>query len=105
MVTASGQPRCTVLGVDRAADIAVLETDATDVQFHSDGNPEGMDQNSMCMGTTPDGKFVSNYGAMGIVESICTSCPILSGNSGGPIVDVHGRVLPTGLLHPSFLVV
>ena len=118
--TVNVQVKCTVLGSDQGADIAVLEThnttDNPDTGFDftalqkvlafSDstvnspgstifviGNPLGEDHNSIAQGTLRDNKYVSSSTGVGAVEGISFSAPIAPGNSGGPVLDSSMQVV------------
>ena len=107
------QVSCSLVGVDRAADVAVLRTmnvaDDPDAGFdftaeqktiawadsdtvrpgssiYAVGDPLGQDLRSISGGTLRDNKWISNADVTSI-ECIAYSCPIAPGNSGGPVLD------------------
>ena len=103
--------KCRIIGVDGAADIAVLEP--LDNNYINNqpllewgnsrlvengqtcyvmGDPLGMDVTSICSGIIRDNKYVDSDGVT-VVESILTDAPIYSGNSGGPIIDNNNKVI------------
>ncbi len=105
------QLKCDVVGLDKAADIAVLTTQ-TGTSFsaatqstlswqevssigqtvYAMGNPLGTDFASFAVGTLRDNKYVPTF-KCGSIESIYISAPTVSGNSGGPVVDYNGQVV------------
>ena len=112
------QVRCDVVGIDQAADIAVLKvrTISQDSSFGFDltnqssiiwgdstttpegtscyiiGQPEGIDRRSISHGTLRDNKFIATSNPLA-PEGIFFDCPIHPGNSGSPVFDAVGRVI------------
>lgn len=102
--------RADVLFSEPAADIALLKlTDPDPTLPHATlgdsdhlavgqnlyviGNPRGLD-NTFTSGVLSGFRdFASLYDGSILVEFIQTDAPINSGNSGGPVVDGHGRVV------------
>ncbi len=102
---------CDLVGMDKAADVAVLTTQS-DLAFSSNtqsvlqwqltseigqtvyvmGNPLGNDFASVADGTLRDNKYVPTYNS-GSIESVYISAPTTAGNSGGPVLDCEGGVI------------
>ena len=94
---------CSLVGVDSAADIAVLiladgisSDNQKFLEFYSGitevpqgsacaiiGNPQGSDVSSIASGLVRDGKYIESG-----VEGVYTTVPVLPGNSGAPILSV-----------------
>ena len=104
--------KCSVLGLDLAADVGVLSLptqpglNQTVLQFYEGitevpqgsacaviGNPLGVDMSSLAEGRVRDGKYCE----MG-PESIHITAPILPGNSGSPILSVSNEPRVIGLV-------
>lgn len=117
--TLNVQVPCVVVGVDGAADIAVLrtltvaespsygydfpESDVKKLSFDTGtalpgtqivgiGNPQGNDISSVTSGVVRDGKYVPSKHS-GSVESIYTDLAIIGGNSGGPVLNTNAQVI------------
>jgi len=56
------------------------------------GNTGGLDEDSISVGYVRDANYCDHDGYW-ITNSIYTSCPADSGNSGGPIIDINGNVI------------
>jgi hypothetical protein len=56
------------------------------------GNPGALDEDSLSYGIVRDTKW-SDPSGQKITESIFISAPLISGNSGGPIVNIDGKVI------------
>jgi hypothetical protein len=91
---------------DGAADIAVIRTDidvttalrlsetdaAAGDTCYVVGNPGGVDDDSVSLGCVRDAHYTEPSGNQP-TDSILVTCPGMGGNSGGPIVNVEGRVI------------
>lgn len=112
------QVRCDIVGIDQAADIAVLKvrTTSQDSIFgfnltnqssivwgdstnalegspcHVIGQPEGIDRRSISSGTLRDNKFIATSNPLA-PEGIFFDAPIHPGNSGSPVFDSIGKVI------------
>jgi S1-C subfamily serine protease len=99
-----------VVGSDPSTDIAVLEVDANARALrvltlgNSDqlevgdevvaiGNPLGYERTMTAGIVSALGRVIESPGQFQIDEVIQTDAPINSGNSGGPLLDAHGRVV------------
>lgn len=97
-----------LVGFDRDSDIAVLRIEASNLRAASLGDSDGarVGQWVLCIGNaeglegTVTHGIVSAVGRRGLVERtstpddlIQTDAAINRGNSGGPLVDLHGRVI------------
>ena len=56
------------------------------------GNPAGIDEDSICVGTVRDPTYCEPSGLQ-ITESIHVSCPVIGGSSGSPILNTTGEVI------------
>ena len=98
--------KCKAIGVAGYSDIAVLEienvdnfnlsylewsslTPKTGDNCYVLGDPLGSDTASIAQGTIRDSKYIIGN----IVESMCISVPIKSGNSGSPILNTNGEII------------
>jgi S1-C subfamily serine protease len=120
---ANGDPNCNIqldceiIGMDVAADIAVIRTCPSGVENGFDftrlqgalkwgnssllvpgmdcyiiGNPLGGDFTSIASGVVRDHKYIGTFQG-GCVESLYCSVPILAGCSGSPILDKSGLII------------
>lgn len=96
---------CTVVGLDGAGDVAVLQAQGmfNQIYFHwgrsrdtpigskicTFGNPKGQDFQSFTSGRVRDNEYVYK----GTIESVAIDAQIYEGCSGSPILDVHGQVI------------
>lgn len=107
------QVQCTILGIDKAADIALIVSEQGEHSFSDTsldllewapegtyaigqtvfavGNPQGQDFASVANGVIRDNKYVPTQDS-GVIESIYTSIATTSGNSGGPIINSQAKV-------------
>jgi S1-C subfamily serine protease len=111
------QVPCMIVGLDAAADVAVIRTMSTTDHFYgfnfsqkqavlewsqdsfsppgsevlAIGNPQSNDLASVSSGVVRDGKYVPSM--FGSVESVYTSAPITSGNSGGCFLNSSAKVI------------
>lgn len=101
---------CSIIDMDLAADIALLQSTDSGYDFQSYlewadndtlkigsmiytvGNPLANDYLSIASGTLRDNKYVNTSNG-GSVESIYASVPIAPGNSGGPYLNAEGLVI------------
>jgi len=98
---------CKVIGVAGAADVAVVEIlnnnlgelkhvewSSSEVKTgdiaHVVGDPLGIDAISIAQGSVRDSAYIA---AGNIIESICVSVAIQSGNSGSPIFNIIGEII------------
>ncbi len=97
-----------LVGYDQIADIAVLKVDGlTNQQYLSWGksrqtpigsrlyilgNPGGLDEDSFSSGIVRDNKYNGEF-PLYYVESVLTDGTIISGNSGGPLLNAVGQVI------------
>jgi serine protease Do len=95
----------TIVGVDEETDLAVLKVDRTGLKSLGLGASEAMRPGQIVMAFgSPLG--LDNSVSMGVVSSVArqlttespmiyiqTDAPISPGNSGGPLVDIDGRVV------------
>lgn len=56
------------------------------------GNPGGIDEDSLCLGIVRDPHYCEPSGYQ-ITDSILISAPGMGGNSGGPIINIQGKVI------------
>jgi serine protease Do len=116
LVSVIGQDRpykATVLGRDRSADIALLKIHATtpshfdlnataDVQYGefvlAFGSPFGLGH-SVSFGIVSSPLRETDYGPYRYIQ---TDAPVNPGNSGGPLVDLHGNLVGINTLIYSF---
>ena len=101
--------KCKILGVSAYADIAVLEFENNNginpdhpyLQWATDhpeiaepccilGNPLGLDEASFSQGYVRDMEY---YHMQNHIESISITAPLFGGNSGGPIINIDGKVI------------
>jgi S1-C subfamily serine protease len=98
--------------IDGVADVAILKTmiDLSDPQFDNCilslatpspsigdscficGNPGGWDTDSFSSGIVRDNHYTEPSGSQ-CVDSIFVTAPGIGGNSGSPIVDIHGAII------------
>jgi serine protease Do len=116
LVTVVGQDRpykATVLGRDRSADLALLKIHAAtpsyfdlnvtaDVQYGefvlAFGSPFGLGH-SVSFGIVSSPLRETDYGPYRYIQ---TDAPVNPGNSGGPLVDLHGNLIGINTLIYSF---
>ncbi|MGB1015309.1 MAG: S1C family serine protease, partial [Nannocystaceae bacterium] len=100
-----------LVGGEKRKDIAVLKIDAPAAELKAIsvaaraaklevgqkaiaiGNPYGLDHTLTTGVISALGREVAGYGGVSIRDMIQTDASINLGNSGGPLVDVHGEVL------------
>jgi serine protease Do len=116
LVTVAGQDRpykATILGRDRSADLALLKIHAA-TPFHFDlnatadvqygefvlafGSPFGLGH-SVSFGIVSSPMRETDYGPYRYIQ---TDAPVNPGNSGGPLVDLHGNLIGINTLIYSF---
>ena len=100
----------TVVGADVAADIAVLHVDAPAAKLHAlpladsssvqpgaevvaIGNPFGLDASVTSGIVSAVGRTIASTDGSTISDVIQTDAALNSGNSGGPLLDMHGEVI------------
>lgn len=97
-----------LVGYDQYADIAVLKVDGlTTQQFlqwgnsrqtpigsraYVLGNPQGNDEDSFAAGIVRDNRYSGEF-PLFYVESVLVDTSIISGNSGGPLLNAIGQVI------------
>jgi S1-C subfamily serine protease len=99
--------RATIVGTDRAHDLAVVQIKATDLQpmtlgdstnlqvgqkVYAIGNPFGL-SGTLTRGIVSSIRQVREPDGMVIEEAIQTDAAINPGNSGGPLLNWHGEVI------------
>ena len=99
--------RATIVGTDRAHDLAILQIKATDLlpmtlgdstnlqvgqKVYAIGNPFGL-SGTLTRGIVSSIRQVEEPGGMVIEEAIQTDAAINPGNSGGPLLNWHGEVI------------
>ena len=93
-----------VLGYNKAKDIAILETNATNVSFAALNDNVNVGDNIYVLGSTKGytGTFTQGHisavdrvisGLHNGVKYIQMTAPVASGNSGGPVLDSYGNVI------------
>ena len=96
--------------VDGVADVALIRTDINLTNYsqyclklntqdvnpgdicYVVGNPAGIDEDSISSGCVRDPNYCEPNGTQ-ITNSIFVNAPGIGGNSGGPIVNIHGNVI------------
>lgn len=97
-----------LVGYDVVCDVAVLKVDGLTSQKYLSwgnsrrtpigaqayvlGNPQGNDEDSFAVGVVRDNKYSGQFPEV-IMESLLIDTTIISGNSGGPILDTMGMVI------------
>jgi len=99
--------RATIVGTDRAHDLAIVQIKATDLQpmtlgdstnlqvgqkVYAIGNPFGL-SGTLTRGIVSSIRQVQEPDGMVIEEAIQTDAAINPGNSGGPLLNWHGEVI------------
>jgi S1-C subfamily serine protease len=99
--------RATVVGTDRAHDLAVIQIKASDLtpmvlgdsrhlqvgqKVYAIGNPFGL-SGTLTSGIVSSIRSVQEPDGMTIDEAIQTDAAINPGNSGGPLLNLHGEVI------------
>ena len=99
--------KATIVGTDRAHDLAIVQIKATDLQpmtlgdstnlqvgqkVYAIGNPFGL-AGTLTRGIVSSIRQVSEPDGMVIEEAIQTDAAINPGNSGGPLLNWHGEVI------------
>ena len=99
--------RATIVGTDRAHDLAVVQIKATDLQpmtlgdsthlqvgqkVYAIGNPFGL-SGTLTRGIVSSIRSVREPDGLKIEEAIQTDAAINPGNSGGPLLNWHGEVI------------
>jgi S1-C subfamily serine protease len=99
-----------VVGIDATTDLAVIRVEATGSALHplvladsghvevgdsvyAIGNPFGLDRTMTAGIVSATGRDIQAPNGLGIPNAIQTDAPINHGNSGGPLLDVFGRVV------------
>jgi S1-C subfamily serine protease len=99
-----------VVGKDAATDVAVVRVDAPTSALHplrwagsagvqvgeavyAIGNPFGLDRTMTAGIVSATGRAIDAPDGRTIADAIQTDAPINHGNSGGPLLDDHGRVI------------
>ncbi len=102
----------TLVGMDPASDLAVLQIDAPDLQpvELADSDKVRVGEFAFALGAPYDLRYSFTFGIIGAVgrtgltngqdyeEYIQTDASINPGNSGGPLVDIEGRVVGVNTL-------
>ena len=99
--------KATIVGTDRAHDLAIVQIKATDIQpvtlgdstnlqvgqkVYAIGNPFGL-SGTLTRGIVSSIRQVKEPDGMEIEEAIQTDAAINPGNSGGPLLNWHGEVI------------
>ena len=107
IMTNGSEYEATVIGADAENDVALIKIDATDLPTVSVGSSENLEVGQqVCAIGNPLGELTNTL-TVGYVSALDreinengtpinmfqTDCAINSGNSGGPIFDMHGNVI------------